>query len=270
MGRDRSAAFDADPMESDAEPSRAGSPRVRTARPASAARATYHHGDLRRALLEAGTDLAREGGPDKVVLREATRRVGVSANAAYRHFADRDALLGEVVSRAQAPRRRRHQRHDGRRPRTTSTPGRGPGPGSGPSASATCASPWTSRASSAQRSPCPSTSAGPPRPMRPATVGAPPSSCSSDSLDAMVDAGVMSEDERPGSRAARLVGRPRHGDARARGAAARPPARRRRRARAPAGPHGRPRARALRRARRWRFPGRCTVCLGWSRDQRHP
>lgn len=46
-------------------------------------------------------DLAREGGPDAVVLREATRRVGVSANAAYRHFADRDALLGEVVSRAQ-------------------------------------------------------------------------------------------------------------------------------------------------------------------------
>ena len=65
-------------------------------------RTTYHHGDLRRALLEAGTDLAREGGPDKVVLREATRRVGVSANAAYRHFADRDALLGDVVSRAQA------------------------------------------------------------------------------------------------------------------------------------------------------------------------
>jgi len=65
-------------------------------------RSTYHHGDLRRALLDAGTDLAREGGPDKVVLREATRRVGVSANAAYRHFADRDALLGEVVSRAQA------------------------------------------------------------------------------------------------------------------------------------------------------------------------
>lgn len=70
--------------------------------PSAPARATYHHGDLRRALLEAGTDLAREGGPDKVVLREATRRVGVSANAAYRHFADRDTLLEEVVSRAQA------------------------------------------------------------------------------------------------------------------------------------------------------------------------
>lgn len=82
-----SAAFDAAPApDSDAVPQRT----------------TYHHGDLRRALLDAGTDLAREGGPDKVVLREATRRVGVSANAAYRHFADRDALLGEVVSRAQA------------------------------------------------------------------------------------------------------------------------------------------------------------------------
>ena len=68
----------------------------------SAARLTYHHGDLRRALLEEGLELAREGGPDAVVLREATRRAGVSANAAYRHFADRDALLADVVSRAQA------------------------------------------------------------------------------------------------------------------------------------------------------------------------
>jgi AcrR family transcriptional regulator len=83
-----SAAFDAAPA-----PDRDAAPPQRT---------TYHHGDLRRALLDAGTDLAREGGPDKVVLREATRRVGVSANAAYRHFTDRDALLGEVVSRAQA------------------------------------------------------------------------------------------------------------------------------------------------------------------------
>lgn len=71
-------------------------------RPEPATRSTYHHGDLRRALLDAGLDLAREGGPDAVVLREATRRVGVSANAAYRHFSDRDALLDEVVSMAQA------------------------------------------------------------------------------------------------------------------------------------------------------------------------
>jgi AcrR family transcriptional regulator len=59
-------------------------------------RQKYHHGDLRQALLAAGMDLARDGGPDAVVLREATRRVGVSPNAAYRHFADRDALLDAV------------------------------------------------------------------------------------------------------------------------------------------------------------------------------
>jgi AcrR family transcriptional regulator len=46
----------------------------------------YHHGDLRNALVEAGVELAREGGPGAIVLREAARRVGVSATAAYRHF----------------------------------------------------------------------------------------------------------------------------------------------------------------------------------------
>ena len=61
-----------------------------------AQRANYRHGDLRQALLDAGLDMARAGGPDAVVLREATRRAGVSPNAAYRHFADRDALLGAV------------------------------------------------------------------------------------------------------------------------------------------------------------------------------
>ena len=65
-------------------------------------RPKYHHGDLRHALLAAGIDLAREGGPDAVVLREATRRVGVSPNAAYRHFADRDALLDAVSDAAMA------------------------------------------------------------------------------------------------------------------------------------------------------------------------
>src|SRR5262249_3122757 len=59
-------------------------------------RSTYRHGDLRRALLEAGITLARAGGPDTVVLREATRRVGVVPNAAYRHFARRRALLQAV------------------------------------------------------------------------------------------------------------------------------------------------------------------------------
>ena len=63
-------------------------------------RSTYRHGDLRRALLEAGIALARSGGPDAVVLREATRRAGVVPNAAYRHFVSRDALLQAVRAAA--------------------------------------------------------------------------------------------------------------------------------------------------------------------------
>jgi len=65
-------------------------------------RDTYRHGDLRRALVEAGTELASEGGPEAVVLREATRRAGVAPSAAYRHFEDRRALLDAVCSAAQA------------------------------------------------------------------------------------------------------------------------------------------------------------------------
>ena len=63
-------------------------------------RRTYHHGDLRQALLEAGIALARVGGPEAVVLREATRRASVVPNAAYRHFVNRDALLQEVRAAA--------------------------------------------------------------------------------------------------------------------------------------------------------------------------
>jgi AcrR family transcriptional regulator len=65
-------------------------------------RSTYRHGDLHHALIAAGTELARTGGPDAVVLREATRRVGVAPNAAYRHFTDRRALLEAVCSAAQS------------------------------------------------------------------------------------------------------------------------------------------------------------------------
>ncbi len=66
------------------------------------ARSTYRHGDLRRALLDAGIELARDGGPDAVVLREATRRAGVVPNAAYRHFASRRELLMAVREAALA------------------------------------------------------------------------------------------------------------------------------------------------------------------------
>ena len=63
-------------------------------------RSTYRHGDLRRALIAAGVALARDGGPGAVVLREATRRAGVVPNAAYRHFANRQALLDVVRAAA--------------------------------------------------------------------------------------------------------------------------------------------------------------------------
>ena len=61
----------------------------------------YHHWDLRTALIDAGLALTRTGGPDALTIREATRRAGVSPNAAYRHFADREALLGAVASAIQ-------------------------------------------------------------------------------------------------------------------------------------------------------------------------
>ena len=66
----------------------------------STQRRTYRHGDLRRSLLEAGIAMARQGGPDAVVLREATRQAGVVPNAAYRHFASQQALLQAVREHA--------------------------------------------------------------------------------------------------------------------------------------------------------------------------
>ena len=60
----------------------------------------YHHGNLREALVEAAVEVVREGGPEALALRELARRVGVSHAAAYRHFADREALVDAVAERA--------------------------------------------------------------------------------------------------------------------------------------------------------------------------
>ena len=60
----------------------------------------HPRGAVRDGLVAAGLELARVGGPDAVVLREATRIVGVVPNAAYRHFADRDELLAAVCAAA--------------------------------------------------------------------------------------------------------------------------------------------------------------------------
>jgi AcrR family transcriptional regulator len=58
--------------------------------------------DLTRDLTDAATDLAREGGPEAVILREAARRVGVSATTAYRHFSGHSHLVDAVRERAWA------------------------------------------------------------------------------------------------------------------------------------------------------------------------
>jgi AcrR family transcriptional regulator len=61
----------------------------------------YHHGDLRRGLIEAALGLAEQGGADSVSMREAARRAGVSPGAPFRHFESRDALMTAVAEEAQ-------------------------------------------------------------------------------------------------------------------------------------------------------------------------
>jgi AcrR family transcriptional regulator len=56
----------------------------------------YHHGNLREALLNAALRLISEVGPTAFTLREVARRAGVSHNAPYRHFKDRDELMAAV------------------------------------------------------------------------------------------------------------------------------------------------------------------------------
>lgn len=59
---------------------------------------TYHHGDLRAALVDAGISLLRSGGADAVTLRAVAREAGVSHAAPYRHFSNRDQLFAEVAT----------------------------------------------------------------------------------------------------------------------------------------------------------------------------
>jgi len=59
---------------------------------------TYHHGDLRKALRQAAEEILEEQGVVGLSMREAARRAGVSHNAPYRHFPDRDSLLAELAA----------------------------------------------------------------------------------------------------------------------------------------------------------------------------
>lgn len=63
-------------------------------------RQRYHHGDLRRALLEEALSIVREEGERGFSLRAAARAVGVDPAAAYRHFKNKDAVLHAVAEAA--------------------------------------------------------------------------------------------------------------------------------------------------------------------------
>lgn len=71
-----------------------------TDRTAGGHRRTYHHGDLRRALIEAALDVVAESGQGTLSLRALAGRVGVSPTAVYRHFADLDTLLAAAAAEA--------------------------------------------------------------------------------------------------------------------------------------------------------------------------
>src|SRR6201993_824278 len=63
-----------------------------------ASKATYHHGDLRAALVQAALELLEEGGEAELSLRAVARRAGAPPAAPYRHYADREALVSAVAA----------------------------------------------------------------------------------------------------------------------------------------------------------------------------
>ncbi|RYG85888.1 MAG: TetR/AcrR family transcriptional regulator, partial [Alphaproteobacteria bacterium] len=60
-------------------------------------RPTYHHGDLRAALIQAADDIIAEGGIETFSLRAAAKRAGVSPGATAHHFGSAKGLLTEVA-----------------------------------------------------------------------------------------------------------------------------------------------------------------------------
>ncbi len=72
---------------------------IKTESKAPHRKASYHHGDLRGALIDAAHILIRDKGPEGFTLADACRLAGVSTAAPYRHFADRGALIMAVAER---------------------------------------------------------------------------------------------------------------------------------------------------------------------------
>jgi AcrR family transcriptional regulator len=65
--------------------------------PRAPAKKTYHHGDLRNALIQTGVLMLRDVSPAELSLRELAKRAGVSHNAPYQHFEDREALIAAIA-----------------------------------------------------------------------------------------------------------------------------------------------------------------------------
>lgn len=65
---------------------------------AAAPSGSYHHGNLQLALVEQGLLLLENSSQSEFSLRELARQVGVSANAAYRHFANKESLLAALAA----------------------------------------------------------------------------------------------------------------------------------------------------------------------------
>jgi AcrR family transcriptional regulator len=144
----------------------------------------YHHGDLRTALIDAGLALTRTGGPEALTIREATRRAGVSPNAAYRHFVDREALLSAVATAIQHRMAARMARRHG-----SAVPDAGDrlrAVGMGYIKFALDEPGWFTVAFFGAVNPD-------------ETAGAPPYLALVDALDAMVDAGELSAEQREGA-----------------------------------------------------------------------
>ena len=98
------------PLKSSVRQSHARPPSRAAGRSRAPAPKPYHHGDLRRVLIDAALQLVGEGGAEAVSVREAARRAGVSPGAPFRHFPSRDALMRRWRRRrsgASGPRSRR-------------------------------------------------------------------------------------------------------------------------------------------------------------------
>ena len=62
----------------------------------SATKASYHHGNLESALVDAAIGLVRKYGPDQLSLRAVSAEIGVSPSASYHYFRDKDALVSAI------------------------------------------------------------------------------------------------------------------------------------------------------------------------------